>query len=117
MTLHDVDEAVSAFVEATKLHYQATLAGNYKITNKYAQIIDEAFRKIVAMGVEARQALLANVDDDDNAVASMAAVYSLKFNPERALDALRRIADKPGLIGFGAQQAIQRWEEGTWQLE
>jgi hypothetical protein len=51
------------------------------------------------------------------AVAEMAAVYSLKYDPLRALAALRRISQEPGLIGFGARQAIQRWEEGSWQLE
>ncbi len=117
MTSQEVDKVVSAFAEAAKLHYQAILAGNYKVTNKHAKAIEKAFRKIAAMGPEARQALLDKVDDGDSAVAVMAATFSLKFDTERALNALRRISSDPGLMGLRAQQAIQRWEEGTWQLE
>lgn len=75
------------------------------------------FLKIAKVGEEARNALLSLTDGEDIAVAAMVAVYSLKHNPERSLATLRRIAKESGIIGFEAEQAIQRWENGDWQIE
>ena len=47
----------------------------------------------------------------------MAAVYSLKYDPSKSLKALRNMVKEDGIIGFQAEQAIKRWEEGTWKIE
>jgi len=49
-------------------------------------------------------------------ISSMAAVYSLKYAPEESISVLTRIAKEPGLSGFEAEQAFQRWKEGAWDL-
>ena len=78
----------------------------------------QAFEEIIAIGENAREALLAQIDNKDDSVAVMAATYSLKYAPVKSQAVLRRIAkDNTGIVGFGAAQAIQRWEEGAWQLE
>jgi hypothetical protein len=117
MTERDIDKTVNDFVQAAKKHYAATMMGDPETTNRYARKLHGIFQKIVALGNDARDKLLAKTDDDDAAVAAMAAVYSLKYNTEKSLAALKRIASDPGIIGFEAQQAIKRWEEGAWQLE
>jgi hypothetical protein len=47
----------------------------------------------------------------------MAAVYLLRYKTREALEVLRKEAAGVGLVAFGAQQAIKRWEEGTWKLD
>ena len=55
------------------------------------------------------------LDHDDPAVAGMAAVYALREAPERCRAVLVRVAKGPGLIGFRAQIALERWDSGEWQ--
>lgn len=112
-----LDEYLEVFVDAAAQHYEATLEGNWRKTNRCARKVDTAFRHIIEFGNEGRESLLALTDNANLAVAKMAAVYSLKYGTQQALATLRRISQEPGIMGFGAQQAILRWEEGAWQLE
>ena len=54
------------------------------------------------------------LDDEDPTVAGMAAVYAMREAPERCRAALVRIAELPGLMGFRAQAALERWDSGAW---
>ena len=117
MAKYQIDRLISVFADAAEQHYSAMMQGDWRETNKQAKRIARAFREITAIGESARRELLALADNEDLAVASMAAAYSLKFDTERAKTALQRIAMEPGMIGFRAEQALQRWDEGAWQLE
>ena len=55
------------------------------------------------------------LDHEEPVVAGMAAVYALREAPERSRAALARVAQTPGLIGFRAQIALERWDSGDWQ--
>jgi hypothetical protein len=112
-----LQELLDTFVESVDGQQMAILQGDWRKGNSLAKRYDAAFRQIIKYGEEGRDALLALTDHPKLAVAEMAAVYSLKHDPERCLEVLRKISNEPGLIGFGAKQAIQRWEEGSWQLE
>ncbi len=105
------------FAEASRIHYDALMAGNSRTANVQAKKINKSFLELTNLGVDARNALLNLVDTETLPIAAMAAVFSLKFSPERALATLQKIAKEPGLIGFEARQAIKRWTEGSWQLE
>lgn len=59
--------------------------------------------------------LLDLLQDADPAVAGMVAVYGIKLAPKRCLAALAVVARQPGLIGFRAQAALERWEKGDWE--
>jgi hypothetical protein len=72
------------------------------------------YRSIICTGESGRQALLELVDDNDPVVAGMAAVYSIRYDSIRCLSTLERVAREPGLLGFRAQVAIERWESGEW---
>jgi hypothetical protein len=117
MTQKQVDKLITDFVEAAKKHYEATMVGNWRETNKQAKRIRKVFQGIKSAGENARQALLAQTENQDLAVASMAATYSLKYGTQQAQMVLQHIASEPGIIGFGAQRALQRWEEGDWHLD
>ncbi|NJM39409.1 MAG: hypothetical protein HC853_00885 [Anaerolineae bacterium] len=112
-----LQEHLDDFQTAVIGQREALLKGDWRTGNPLAKKYDAAFRKIIEYGEEGRNALLALTEHPNVSVAEMAAVYSLKYNPEQCLNVLRRLSSEPGLIGFGAQQAIQRWEEGSWQLE
>jgi hypothetical protein len=116
MTEDQIDELIADFVMASKKQHEATMQGRWQEGNKYVRSISRSFRKIVQRGESAREALLAQIDNADLAVASMAAAYSLKYDTERSLAALQRIAKEPGIIGFSAKQTLMRWEEGDWHL-
>lgn len=57
---------------------------------------------------------LALVDHHEPTVAGMAAVYAMREDPVRCVATLRRLATLPGLIGFRAEVALERWESGEW---
>lgn len=54
------------------------------------------------------------LDSAEPAVAGMAAVYAMREAPGRCTAVLARIAKSPGLMGFRAQVALERWESGEW---
>ena len=112
-----IGKLIAEFAAAARKHYEATMQGNWQETNKQAKRVASIFREIVDNGESARQALLALADSEDLAVAKTAAAFSLKYDPEQAGTVLRRIAKEPGMIGFVAEQALKRWEEGDWHLE
>ena len=65
-------------------------------------------------GLDALSELLAHESPD---VGSAAAAFLLRYKTEEALAVLREVAQRPGLIGFEASEAIKRWEEGEWHLD
>ena len=62
-------------------------------------------------GVERFLTLL---DDPEPAISGMAAVYAMREAPRLCSAVLARLAQMPGLIGFRANAALERWESGEW---
>ena len=112
----NTNKLIEDFIDAAEKHREATTTNSQR-ANKQAKRIHKIFLEIIDSGTSAREALLQLTNHDNLAVASMAAVYSLKYNPEKSLAVLKQIAQTPGVIGFEARHAIQRWEEGVWELE
>lgn len=102
------------FAAVATAHYQALEEMDEVRANTYAQMIGGLYRSIIGTGESGRKALLELVSDDDPVVAGMAAVYSIRSDSKRCLSTLERIAREPGLLGFRAQMAIERWESGEW---
>lgn len=50
-------------------------------------------------------------------VRVMAAAHLLRYRTAEARAVLEEAAKGTGLVPFGAQQALKRWEEGTWALD
>ena len=57
---------------------------------------------------------LSLLDDAEPAISGMAAVYAMREAPQRCTAVLARLAKMPGLTGFRAQAALDRWESGEW---
>ena len=115
--VENINSLIQSFILSTIAHHDATLNGDWRGANKSARKRHKIFLQIVEAGDTAREALLAQTKNDNIHIALIAAVYSLKYNPEQSLETLHWLADKPGLLGFEAEQAIKRWEEGSWRLE
>lgn len=103
------------FATTATMHFQALEEMDEERANASAHMIAGLYRSIIGTGESGRQALLELVDDPDPVVAGMAAVYSIRSDSIRCLATLRRVALVPGLLGFRAQVAIERWESGEWQ--
>jgi len=103
------------FATTATAHFQALEELDEERANTCARMIAGLHRSIIESGESGRQALLELVDDKDPVVAGMAAVYSLRYDSKRCLATLRRVAMVPGMLGFRAQVALERWESGEWQ--
>lgn len=103
---------LTRFAVAAKIHYEALEAMDEGRANKQARLLAGLHEAIVGEGEAGRLALLALVDDENGVVAGLAAVYSLREDSPRCLAVLRRLAGEPGLLGFRASVALQRWEDG-----
>jgi hypothetical protein len=103
------------FAIAAMAHHEALEAMDEGQANAHARLISGLHRSVIGAGEAGREALLAMVEDPNPVVAGMAAVYSIHYESGRCLSVLRRVALEPGLLGFRAGVAVERWESGEWQ--
>ena len=112
-----LERLIARFARAAANHHAALEKMDEEEANRQAIMIGRLFAGIVEHGAGGRMKLLALLSSDQPAVAGMAAVYSLRTATQVALPVLRRIAGEPGLLGFRASMAIERWERGEWELD
>ena len=117
MTDETLERLIVRFARAAARHNAALEAMDEVEANRQAFLISRLFAGIVTHGVAGRTRLLVLLTSEQTAVAGMAAVYSLRYAPPEALPVLRRIAGEPGLLGFRAGMAIERWERGEWEID
>lgn len=113
----NLERIILRFACAAARHNAALEAMDEAEANRQAVLISRLFANIVAHGIAGRAGLLVLLKSDQPPVAGMAAVYSLRHAPQEALPVLRRIAGEPGLLGFRAGMAIERWERGEWEID
>src|SRR6266568_2826799 len=102
-----LERLLKRFAVAARAHHEALEALDEERTEVQARMIAGLHGALVREGNQG--------DSPDPIVAGMAAVYSIRLDTGRCLAALRRIAKEPGLLGFRAEVAIQRWESGEWE--
>jgi hypothetical protein len=102
------------FSLAAAAHHDALEALDDVRTAGQLRIVAGLYEALLREGSAGREGLLALADAAEPAVAGMAAVYLLHLYPDRCLAALRRVAVEPGLLGFRARVACERWETGDW---
>jgi hypothetical protein len=87
-------------------------------TDKFSKEYIAAFDAACAAGGDAgREALTSLFTHDDVNVRVTAAAFLLRYAEERARAVLTAAAKGRGLVAFEASQALQRWEEGEWELD
>ncbi len=118
MTEH-VDEhlerLLKRFAVAARAHHEALEALDEERTEAQARMVAGLHEALVREGNRGEELLLELTDSPDPVVAGMAAVYSIRLDTERCLATLRRVAKEPGLLGFRARVAVERWESGEWE--
>lgn len=102
------------FAVAATAHHEALEDMDEERTNAQARMVAGLHKALLNEGQAGREGLLALSESAAPVVAGMAAVYLLHLHPERCLAVLRRIALEPGLLGFRASVAVERWEKGEW---
>jgi hypothetical protein len=107
-----VEKLVNWFAKAALRHAEAIEA----MQQEAASVQVECLNRFYA-GIQREcglQQFLSLLDNEDPAVSGMAAVYAMREAPERCKPVLTSLAGLPGLIGFRAQSALDRWESGDW---
>jgi len=68
------------------------------------------YRELRRRGSES--ALLVLLESKDEGVTAWAGAHALEFAPEQAEPVLAKLAESPGLLGFGAQITLREWRAG-----
>jgi hypothetical protein len=109
-----LDRLLRRFAVAARAHHEAVDSMDAERAETQARVIAALYEAVVREGEKGKESLLNLVDSLDPIVAGMAAVYSIRLDTRRCLKALHRVAKEPGLLGFRAEMAIERWESGKW---
>jgi Domain of unknown function (DUF2019) len=108
---------VESFAHHTRAQTAAILRGDAKAGNKHARQRYAAFQKLCTHGNAGRDALAVLLMHLDVDVRTTAATYLLRYRTAEARVVLEEAARGQGLIAFEAEEALKRWEEGTWALD
>jgi hypothetical protein len=112
-----LEQLVESFAHHTAAQTEAIWKRDAKTGNKHARQRVAAFKKLCAHGNAGRDALTVLFRHPSPDVRSMAATYLLRYRTAEATAVLEEVARGQGLIAFEAQQALKRWNEGTWALD
>ncbi len=112
-----LEELVEQFAKNVAAQTDAIWRGDAKTGNKHAKRVNAAFDKLCAHGNSGRDALAALFTHPRMDVRVTAAAFLLRHCTAEAKAVLEEAAQGKGLVPFEAQQALQRWEEGTWALD
>lgn len=108
---------VAKFAEAVRGQNDAINDGDHRRGNRFARQYVRAFEDLCALGDAGRNALAILLESTDRGVRVMAASFLLRHMHPQARSVLEVAAREGGLIGFEAAQTLERWEEGTWNLD
>lgn len=102
------------FALAAQAHHAAMEALDAEQAEAQARILAGLHETIASLGEQGFAKLRQLVDSCDPVIAGMAAVYTIRLDSEHCLATLCRIAKEPGLLGFRAGIAVERWKSGEW---
>jgi hypothetical protein len=112
-----LEELVEQFALNVAAQTEAIWRGDPKTGNKHARKYGAAVDKLLAHGDAGREALLVLLEHERMDVRVMAAAHLLRYRTAESKAVLQEAARGEGMIPFCAQQALKRWEEGTWTLD
>lgn len=112
-----LEELVKEFADCVAAQRQAIENGDAKLGNQFAKRYISAFKKLCAQANDGREALVLLLADSRVDVRVMAAAFLLRYKTDEARAVLETEAKGTGIVAFQAEQALQRWNEGTWALD
>ncbi|MHA7633926.1 DUF2019 domain-containing protein [Corallococcus sp. M7] len=117
MVMDDLQKIVEKFARHTAAQTEAIMRGDARAGNKHAKESLAAFNRLRAHGDAGRDALATLFTHPSMDVRTAAAALLLRYRTAEAKAVLEEAAKGKGLIPFEAQEALKRWEEGTWSLD
>lgn len=117
MLTDDIQKLVEEFAQNVAAQTDAIWRGDAKTGNKHADRSIAAFEQLRTYGDVGRDALATLFTHPGMDVRTSAAAFLLRYKTSEARAVLEEAAKGKGLIPFGAQEALKRWEEGTWSLD
>lgn len=108
-----INKLLDVYASAASLHASSTISGDYRITNKQADIVADVYRELRSRGLECQRSLLNLLSHADKGVRGWAAAHALEFAPEDGLPVLESLSTDPGILGHESQMVLEEWRKGT----
>jgi hypothetical protein len=113
----DIQGLVKEFAENVAAQADAIGHGDANMGNELARRYIAAFERLREFGDEGREQLATLFFDQRPSVRVTAAAFLLRFRHAEAKAVLERESKGAGIIAFDAEQALERWKDGTWALD
>ncbi|RKG60827.1 DUF2019 domain-containing protein [Corallococcus sp. AB011P] len=111
------DTLVEHFAEHVAAQTDAIFQVGADPEDKHGDRYIAALDELRARGNEGREALCILLKHPRMDVRATAAAFLLRYRTAEARAVLEEAAKGEGLVAFGAQQTLQGWEEGVWDLD
>jgi hypothetical protein len=102
------------FLALATEHGHAFVAGYHKKANKIHKKLHGIYDQAKAQNQEA--IFEAFLNDANDSVRLWAAIFTLKFSPEKAEHTLKEMSDLSNIFGLTAGTSIKLWKEGKMNL-
>ena len=112
-----IADLVATFAANVAAQSDAIARGDAKTGNKHAKRYLHAFDALRELGDAGRDALVPLMFEGRDDVREMAAGFLLRYRHDDARRVLEELAVGKGLTAFAAGQVLERWAEGTWQMD
>lgn len=112
-----LEDLVEQFARHVQAETEAGWRGDARAANKHVKKYTAAFEKLRTHGDAGRDALAVLLKHSRMEVRVTAAACLLRHRTSEAKAVLEEAAKGEGMVPFEAQQALKRWEEGTWALD
>jgi hypothetical protein len=113
----NLDALVEQFARQVQAEAEAGARGDFQSANRYVDAYLAVFDELRTHGDMGRDALAALFKHPRLDVRVTAAAFLLRHRTEEARAVLEEAAKGKGVVPFEAQQALKRWEEGSWALD
>ena len=113
----NVPDLVRQFADSVATQTMCIAQGDARTGNRHAKRRIRIFEKLRGLGDAGRDALLPLLRHERADVRTTAAAYLLRYRTAEARAVLEAEARGKGFDAFAAQEALKRWDEGTWSLD
>jgi hypothetical protein len=112
----DLDIAAKRYIEAARLHGEASEAGDSESANSHFDVLIDALRQLRRCSQGGNSALRGMLQHENPHVRCWAATHLLAVDPSEAIRALEVLSARSDLAGFNASIVLAEWRKGTLQV-
>jgi hypothetical protein len=110
------EDLINLFADAVVAQDECITRGNAREGNRHAEKYRAAARRLLDGGELTIEVFCSLLEHPNVSVQAMAAAFLLKARTERAVAALKPIAEGRGLAAFGAKMTLARYERGDLEI-